>query len=216
MLNSRDISLLRDDVEANCRAFLELCKAEGLPVLVTQTVRDNEYQASLYAQGRTKPGKIVTNTKIATYHGDGLAFDICKNVKGQEYSDANFFKRCGEIGKKVGFSWGGDWKSFVDRPHFQWDEHGKYSWSKNKKPGTMPRYEVDEMITEKSIAEMNDAAVIALANRIQNVLGRQDSVGALRKELDEAVAMGITDGSSPKKFCTREQAAVMVKRAVKR
>ena len=218
MLNSRDISLLRDDVEANCRVFLDICKAEGLPVLVTQTVRDNEYQASLYAQGRTKPGKIVTNTKIPTYHGDGLAFDICKNVKGQEYSDANFFKRCGEIGKMVGFSWGGDWKSFVDRPHFQWDEHGKYSWSKNKKPGRMPRYEceVDEMITEESIRKMDDAAVVALANRIQTVLSKQESAGSLKAELAEAVAMGITDGIAPKKLCTREQAAVMVKRAIKR
>lgn len=80
----------------------------------------------------------------------------------------------------------------------------------------MPRFEVDEMITEKSIRDMDDAAVIALANRIQTVLGRQESVGALRAELDEAVAMGITDGKSPKKFCTREQAAVMVKRAIKR
>lgn len=216
MLNSRDISLLRDDVEANCRTFLQLCEAEGLKVLVTQTVRDSEYQASLYAQGRTKPGNIVTNTKIATYHGDGLAFDICKNVKGQEYSDANFFKRCGEIGKKVGFTWGGDWTSFVDRPHFQWDEHGKYSWSQNKKPGTMPRYEVDEMITVNSINQMDDAAVLAMANRIQEVLSKQAAGSGLKKELDEAVAMGITDGKNPKKLCTREQTAVMVKRAVKR
>lgn len=216
MLNSRDVSLLRDDVEANCRAFLKLCEAEGLKVLVTQTVRDNEYQASLYAQGRTKPGSIVTNTKIATYHGDGLAFDICKNVKGQEYSDAKFFERCGEIGRKVGFTWGGDWTRFVDRPHFQWDEHGKYSWSKNKKPGRMPRYEVDEMITEESIRQMDDAAVMALADRIQTVLGKQEQGGTLKSELEEAVAMGITDGSKPKAFCTRAQAAIMVKRAVAR
>ena len=38
MLNSRDISLLRSDVSANCRKWIELCEAEGLNVLVTQTV----------------------------------------------------------------------------------------------------------------------------------------------------------------------------------
>ena len=31
MLNSRDISLLRPDVAANCRKLIELCKAEAFP-----------------------------------------------------------------------------------------------------------------------------------------------------------------------------------------
>ena len=35
MLNSREIDRLRPDVEANCRKWLELCKAAGLNVLVT-------------------------------------------------------------------------------------------------------------------------------------------------------------------------------------
>ena len=141
MVNSRDISLLREDVAANCRIFLALCEAAGLRVLVTQTVRDDEYQAQLYAQGRTAPGSIVTNSKTTTFHGAGLAFDICQNIKGQEYSDRSFFTRCAEIAGRVGFSWGGDWKSFVDLPHFQWDEHGKYTFSRTKGPAVMPLYE---------------------------------------------------------------------------
>lgn len=142
MVNSRDISLLRDDVEANCRIFLEECKKAGLNVLVTQTVRDNEYQAKLYAQGRTTAGSIVTNAKTVSFHC-GLAFDICKNVKGHEYDDASFFTKCAAIAKKIGFSWGGDWKSFKDRPHFQWDDHGKYTDAMvraGKLPPTMPKY----------------------------------------------------------------------------
>lgn len=146
MLCSRDISRLRADVAANCNVFLRLCKAAGLNVLVTQTVRDDEYQAQLYAQGRTKPGSIVTNQRYPTFHWSeaGLAFDICKNVKGHEYDDLAFFNRCGEIGKKIGFSWGGDWLSLQDKPHFQWDEHGKYTGSMiraGKRPATMPLYQ---------------------------------------------------------------------------
>lgn len=38
------------------------------------------------------------------------------------------------------------------------------------------------------------------------------SGGTLAPELEEAVTMGITDGSNPNAFCTRAQAAVMVKR----
>lgn len=214
MVNSRDITLLRDDVEANCRVFLALCEAAGLKVLVTQTVRDDEYQAKLYAQGRTAPGSIVTNSKTTTFHGAGLAFDICQNSKGKEYSDRSFFNRCAEIGKRVGFSWGGDWKSFVDLPHFQWDEGGKYTFSRTKGPATMPLYEEDDMITAESIKGMSDEAVVALATRIQAVLGQQEQTGTVGAELEVAKDLGITDGSNPKAFCTRAQAAVMVKRAV--
>ena len=175
MLNSRDIDKLRADVAANCRVFLDLCKAEGLPVLVTQTVRDLEYQASLYAQGRTKPGKIVTNQKTPSFHSDkaGLAFDICKNVKGHEYDDLAFFNRCGEIGKKIGFSWGGDWTSIPDKPHFQWDAGGKYTAAMvraGKLPPAMPVYkEVQEEMTKeeakrvlKTKAGLSDATITYL------------------------------------------------------
>lgn len=175
MLKSRDISRLRSDVAANCRAFIQRCAAEGLPVLVVETVRDLEYQASLYAQGRTKPGKIVTNQKTPSFHWDkvGLAFDICKNVNGHEYDDADFFRRCGAIGKEMGFSWGGDWKSLSDKPHFQWDDHGKCTAAmvrKGKLPRMMPKYkEVDKAMTKdeakrilKAKAGLSDATITYL------------------------------------------------------
>ena len=216
MVNSRDLSLLRDDVEANCRAFLDICESQGLKVLVTQTVRDDEYQAYLYAQGRTRPGSIVTNGKRTTFHGAGLAFDICQNIKGQEYSDAAFFENCAAIAKHLGFSWGGDWGEFPDRPHFQWDEGGKYKFNRTRQPAQMPLYEEEvEMITVESIERMSDSAVLALANRVQSVLGKQEQTGKVGEELQEAVALGITDGSNPKAFCTRAQCAVMIKRAAK-
>lgn len=109
MLNSRDISKLRPDVAANCRKWMDLCKTEGLNVLITCTVRDAEYQAYLYEQGRTRKGSIVTNSKKPTFHWDkaGLAFDFCKNVKGHEFDDAAFFKSASAIAKQMGFSWGG-------------------------------------------------------------------------------------------------------------
>lgn len=129
MLNSRDIKRLRPDVAVNCLRWLELCKEAGLDVLVTQTVRDKEYQEYLYAQGRTRPGNIVTNGRTPTFHADnvGCAFDFCKNVKGHEYDDNAFFHKAAALAKGMGFSWGGDWKSFVDKPHIQWDNHGEWT-----------------------------------------------------------------------------------------
>ncbi len=175
MLNSRDINLLRSDVGKNCRIFLDNCQKVGLPVLITQTVRDNEYQAYLYAQGRTRPGKIVTNQKTPTFHSNkaGLAFDFCKNVKGHEYDDPAFFKKCADIAKRLGFSWGGDWKTFKDNPHIQWDDNGKYTSSmilQGKYPRSMPtRGQVTQKMTKdtaKSIlkkeAKLSDATITYL------------------------------------------------------
>lgn len=129
MLNSRDIDLLRGDVAANCRRWLDQCAEAGLDVLITNTVRDREYQEYLYAQGRTRPGSIVTNGRVPTFHADtaGLAFDFCKNVKGHEYDDNAFFHKAAAIAKGMGFSWGGDWKSFPDMPHIQWDNGGEWT-----------------------------------------------------------------------------------------
>ena len=163
MLNSRDINLLRPDVAANCRKWVERCKAAGLNVLVTQTVRDKEYQESLYAQGRTKPGSIVTNGRTPTFHADtaGLAFDFCKNVKGHEYDDIDFFKKAAAIAKEMGFSWGGDWKSFVDRPHIQWDNSGEWTSSMilaGKLPPEMPLWGADDEDKEGNEVRYNTVA----------------------------------------------------------
>lgn len=194
MLNSRDISLLRSDVEANCRKWIELCKAEGLNVLVTSTVRDKEYQAYLYEQGRTRPGSIVTNSSVPTFHWDkaGLAFDFCKNVKGHEYDDLAFFNKAAAIAKNMGFSWGGDWKSFVDRPHIQWDDGGKASSSDiraGRMPRTMPLY------TGKA-ATKKEAKTVTVTLPVLQKGSAGESVKALQMLLNgHKHACGEVDGS---------------------
>ena len=160
MLNSRDISLLRPDVEANCRKWLARCKAAGLNVLITNTVRDKEYQEYLYAQGRTRPGSIVTNGRTPTFHADtaGLAFDFCKNVKGHEYDDTGFFRKAAAIAKEMGFSWGGDWKSFPDMPHIQWDNQGAWTSSMilaGKLPPEMPLWGAESEDKEETEVRYN-------------------------------------------------------------
>ena len=163
MLNSRDIDLLRPDVAVNCRRWLELCKEAGLNVLVTNTVRDREYQEYLYAQGRTRPGSIVTNGRTPTFHADtaGLAFDFCKNVKGHEYDDNAFFHKAAALAKGMGFSWGGDWKSFPDMPHIQWDNGGEWTSSMilaGKLPPEMPAWKEELNEEESDMARYNTVA----------------------------------------------------------
>ena len=99
------------------------------------TLRTCAEQDGLYAQGRSKPGSIVTNAKGGqSYHNYGLAIDIVLLVdkdKNGSFETASWdlktdFDGDGKsdwmevvsIFKRYGYEWGGDWK-FVDAPHFQ-------------------------------------------------------------------------------------------------
>ncbi len=120
MVNSRKIEDLNKVLQRAVEEFLKRCEEKGLKVCITQTLRDTEYQNWLYSQGRTREGSIVTNAKGGySNHNFGIAFDICKNVRGEEYSDVSFFEQCGAIWEDMGGTWGGNFKSFVDRPHFE-------------------------------------------------------------------------------------------------
>lgn len=152
MLNSRDISKLRPDVAENCQIFLDQCEKVGYPVLITGTVRDDEYQLECYRKG-------TGGKPPATFHSvkAGLAFDICQNVKGKEYNDPKFWAAVSVIGKKIGFTWGGDWTDFVDKPHFQWDQHRSFHGTdiiNGRYPGTMPRYQEGKDMTESEVMSL--------------------------------------------------------------
>ena len=125
----RDVAELTDNAKAACELFLEECKRQGLNVLITETYRSQERQDYLYAQGRTRAGKKVTWTKNSR-HTSRRAWDICKNVKGEEYSDTAFFKACGKIAKSLGITWGGEWKT-PDLPHFEVSEDWRYDDMEN-------------------------------------------------------------------------------------
>ncbi len=123
MINSRSLDDLHPFVKKLALRLQSDCAAAGIPIIFTSTLRDQEYQTMLYSQGRTAPGNVVTNAKIVQWHGVGCAFDVCQNIKGREYESA-VFPVIGRLGKALGLEWGGDWKSFVDMPHFQWTSHG--------------------------------------------------------------------------------------------
>lgn len=98
-------------------------KAQGINVMVVSGYRSFAEQNALYAQGRTKPGGIVTNAKGGqSLHNYGLAVDVVPlDANGQPNWNVpnSTWQKIGAAGKKQGLEWGGDWKSFVDRPHFQ-------------------------------------------------------------------------------------------------
>lgn len=200
MLNSRDITQLNPNVAANCQKLIELAAEKGWTVIVTGTVRDDEYQLDCYNKGRSK-------AKTPSFHGTkaGLAFDICQNIKGHEYDNLDFWACVSKIGKAMGFTWGGDWKSIVDKPHFQWDEHGKYTGTmvrNNQYPADMPLYEGDDNMTGEDIY-----------TKLNEYLAEQEAPEWAKDELQEAIDLGITDGTRPMQLIPRYQAAIMAKRA---
>lgn len=101
----------------------------GIYVQITSGYRSNAEQTKLYNQGRTTKGNIVTNAKAGqSIHNYGLAidyvlvsedgktayWDINRNMNGNQIKD---WLEVANIGKSMGFQWGGDWKSFPDYPH---------------------------------------------------------------------------------------------------
>lgn len=118
---SRDTKLLHPELQEICDTFVAECRKQGLIVGISQTWRTKAEQDELYSQGRTKPGSIVTNCKYPySPHNWGVAFDVYRNDGKGAYNDSDgWFARCGAVGKKMGLFWGGDFRSFVDKPHFE-------------------------------------------------------------------------------------------------
>ncbi len=116
-----DLNLLKPKVKKLAEQLVIDCKAVGITIIVTQTLRTIAEQDALFAQGRTKPGSIVTKAKGGfSLHNYGVAFDFVPVVNGKaDYSNIATFARVGEIGQRLGLEWGGMWKTFPDRPHFQ-------------------------------------------------------------------------------------------------
>ena len=107
---------------------------------VTDGLRTTAEQKAIYAQGRTKPGKIVTKAdgvKGLSNHQDeadgkkdglGSAVDLYPYFDGKvQVNHKDTPKKLKEIAthikakaKELGIAieWGGDWK-FIDMPHFQ-------------------------------------------------------------------------------------------------
>ena len=114
--------------------ILRAMDALGFPMMVTEGLRSRERQQQLYAQGRTKPGKIVTyldgvvrkSNHQAKADGYGHAVDCAflVDIDGDGPDDPSWAERhpwalFGAMAVALGLTWGGNWKTLVDRPHVE-------------------------------------------------------------------------------------------------
>ncbi|MCL2616731.1 MAG: M15 family metallopeptidase [Defluviitaleaceae bacterium] len=203
---TRDINHLHPTVRRGAQEFLARTKAAGLNVLITETFRTKAYQDSLYAKGRTAPGSIVTNLRGGqSMHEFRIAFDICKNVRGQEYSDTAFFNQCGKIWQDMGGEWGGNWASFPDKPHMQYT-HG-YTESQIRNGTRIP--DNAQMLWERShtTPPKEELPMPPTNQPIPSEWAKEAWAWALAK--------GITDGTNPQGSATREQVITLIYNALK-
>jgi peptidoglycan L-alanyl-D-glutamate endopeptidase CwlK len=127
MKNSRSLDDLVPPAAVRARKFLQAANDNGIDLLVTSTLRDSEAQAALYAQGRTKPGKIVTNAKPGqSWHNWGCAMDIVPLRNGKPVwgtttdVDKALWDKVGQLGEQAGLEWAGRWRTFREYAHFQY------------------------------------------------------------------------------------------------
>lgn len=151
------------------KKLVSACRGQGLIIGIGESFRTKEEQDALYAKGRTAPGNIVTNAKGSSYsshHQWGTAFDIYRNDGKGVYTDGDgFFKKVGKIGKSIGLEWGGDWKSPVDKPHFQLPDWGSTTVRLKRMYGTPEKF----MDTWKGDVEMVEESKIIINGKEKKV-----------------------------------------------
>lgn len=133
--SNRDLSLLAPKFRAAVQAALNDLEdlshdGETLRSKINEGFRSQARQAWLFAQGRTRPGKIVTKapTSLTSWHGYGLAIDFIHYKKAywprvpkedNHPENIGWFTEAAGVFKRHGCKWGGDWTR-PDRPHIQW------------------------------------------------------------------------------------------------
>jgi len=139
-ITEQRIALLHPNIRQEVTDIINECNRAltgRAQVRISQGLRTFGEQDNLYAIGRTKPGKIVTNAKGGqSIHNYGFAVDIVLIIDGKTASwdtakdwdddQISDWTECVNIFKKYGWSWGGDWSSFKDMPHF--DKIGFSNW----------------------------------------------------------------------------------------
>lgn len=122
----RDVSELAPNAQLAIRAFFYECSKAGINVFVTETYRSQARQDYIFEQGRTRlydskgeKLKVVTWTK-SSRHTSRLAWDIAHaTTNPKDLYNLGVLTKAGAIARKLGITWGGDWRGNIDRPHFE-------------------------------------------------------------------------------------------------
>ncbi|UUI41013.1 M15 family metallopeptidase [Oceanobacillus oncorhynchi] len=124
------VSELHPVVQEAVDTLIDRADDIDIEVVITDGLRTEEEQESLYARGRENEEDIVTHARGGeSYHNYGLAVDYAiRNHDGEVIWDIHYdgnnngesdWFEVADIAKDLGFEWGGDFNSFTDYPHLQ-------------------------------------------------------------------------------------------------
>lgn len=121
-MESRSLDDLHPILKEKAIEFKELCLNVGITILIYCTWRDQESQDKAFKEGKSKLK--FPNSKHNFIDSEGRrsakAFD-CVPMRGKtaQWNDVTSYAKMGEIGKSIGLRWGGEFKGFSDKPHFE-------------------------------------------------------------------------------------------------
>lgn len=119
--SEKRLEKVHPELNKRIRDLIEAFAQRGIQIEVVQGLRTIAEQNSLYAQGRSKPGPVVTNARGGqSNHNYGLAVDLCPFVNGKpDFTTNATYVAIGAEAVKRGLEWGGNWKKLIDKPHVQ-------------------------------------------------------------------------------------------------
>ena len=110
--NRDRLDLLQPEVREKARSAFDRGQRRGLDICIVSTLRTYPEQQELYAQGRTKPGNVVTNAKPGySYHNFGLALDFAVIFKTRDIGSSARRGDWRAVRKKVNGGFNG-WSTF--------------------------------------------------------------------------------------------------------
>jgi peptidoglycan L-alanyl-D-glutamate endopeptidase CwlK len=181
--NLKAINTLAPNTKQAALKWLDYCKKNNIEVLVTEGLRDIETQKL-----NVKAGKSQT---LKSYHLVGQAFDFVPvitkgNIDYQSYKKEPWTKAI-DYAKSIGFEWGGDWKTFIDLPHLQFNYKG-YGTDKVLEQVVKPH-------TEVKAEEIVNSDVVPFPGKALKVGSKGKDVERIQRALKLNVT-GVFDGAT--------------------
>ena len=119
--SERCIKTLQPIAQTEARQFMQRIADAGITARIISGTRTYAEQERLFRQGRYgNPGPKVTNARGgSSNHNFGIAWDIGIFNNGKYLGNSPLYNKAGPAGVSDMVEWGGNWKTFKDRPHYQ-------------------------------------------------------------------------------------------------
>jgi peptidoglycan LD-endopeptidase CwlK len=120
-VSEKRLAAVHPELAMRVRTLIQHLRTQSFDIRVVQGLRTYAEQDALFAQGRTKPGQVVTNARGGfSNHNFGLACDLCPFKAGNpQWSDNVGFLAIGKAADLVHLNWGGHWFKLIDKPHVE-------------------------------------------------------------------------------------------------